>query len=404
MTSGVDFDIAIVGAGPAGTTTALTIAQEAPELGPRLVVVERARFPRDKPCAGALGGRGDALLAQLQAFVDVPGVWIDGVSFRGADGEAVAAPGRIGRVIRRTQFDHRLVEIARSRGVLVREGVSVRSVRNDERGGAVLDTTEGELRARAVVGCDGVGSVVRRALGLGSGRFRAQVIEVDTEPVRTDRDRSLLHFDASDSRLAGYAWDFPTLVSGRPLVCRGVYQIKSADVPSAASGVGVLLRERLLRLGIDPDRCENKRYAERGYDAVSRLSRGSLMLVGESAGVDIATGEGIAQAIEFGVLAGRFLARRFREARGAAVDVDGWHDEVAGSRLARDLRIRGRLLELFCGPARPRVDRLLTRSSDMLFVGCQHFAAQRYDWIKVGKTAVRGLVAVGPFGLTGLAD
>ena len=176
--TGVDCDIAIVGAGPAGSTTALAIVHDAPELAPRIVVLERAHFPRDKPCAGALGGRGDALLAQIDAVVDVPSVRIDGISFRGAYDEAIAAPGRIGRVVRRTEFDHRLVQIARSRGVLVREGVSVRSVHDDERGLAVLETSDGVLRARVAVGCDGIGSVVRKGLGLGAGRLRAQVIEV----------------------------------------------------------------------------------------------------------------------------------------------------------------------------------------------------------------------------------
>ena len=399
--TGVDCDIAIVGAGPAGSTTALAIVHDAPELAAGVVVLEKARFPRDKPCAGALGGRGDALLAQIDAAVDVPGVPIDGVSFRGARGDAVAAPGRIGRVVRRMEFDHRLVQIARSRGVLVREGVSVRGVHGDEHGLAVLETSEGVLRARVAVGCDGVGSVVRKGLGLGAGSLRAQVIEVDTEPVRADRDRALLHFDASDARLAGYSWDFPTVVAGRALVSRGVYKVKLPGFVSTAPGVDVLLHERLLGLGIDPGQCQNKRYAERGFEPAPRLSRGSLMLVGESAGVDICTGEGIAQAIEYGVLAGRFLVRRVRDARGGALDVDAWHDEVAASRLARDLRIRARFLELFCGPARARMDRLLTGSPEMLFVGCQHFAAQRYDWIKVGKAAVRGLIAVGPSRLWG---
>jgi len=54
-----------------------------------------------------------------------------------------------------------------------------------------------------------VGSLVRKALGLGGGKLRAQVLELDTEPVPGERDRALLHFDFSDRMLTGYAWDFP---------------------------------------------------------------------------------------------------------------------------------------------------------------------------------------------------
>jgi flavin-dependent dehydrogenase len=389
-------DIVIVGGGPAGSTTALAIAQTAPELAHRVVLLEKARYPRDKPCAGAFAARGDALLRSLGVEIHVPGVSVDGVSFRGSTREVLAAPGRIGRVIRRIEFDHALARAVAARGVAVREGVRVLSVRNDPRNGAVVETSEGELRASVVVGCDGVGSVVRKALGLGAGGARAQVVEVDTEPVPGDRDRRLLHFDASDRRLPGYAWDFPTIVDGRPLVSRGVYAVSAgAGVsPSDRFDVWKVLAERLAAIGIDAARCEKKRYAERGYETAVRLARGPIMLVGEAAGIDIATGEGIAQAVEYGVMAGRFLARRLGAAGTGRLVVDHWADLVAGSRLARDLRIRERFMRRFFGRARAQTERLFTDSPDLLHVGCQHFAAQSYDWLRIAKVAFRGAAAL----------
>jgi flavin-dependent dehydrogenase len=381
-------DIVIVGGGPAGATTALALLKSDPSLAARVVLLEKARFPREKPCAGALGARGDALLRQVGVEVDVPSAPIDGMRFRSAEGEVAASPGRIGRVVRRIEFDHALVRIAVARGVEVREGVRVDSVREEAEAGAVVETSAGPLRARAVVGCDGVGSVVRKALGGGAGKLRAQVVEVDTEPLAGDPDRSLLFFDASDRRLAGYAWDFPTVVAGRELVCRGVYRLK-VDAERGDEGVDVaeVLAERLRVRGIDPATCKNKRYAERGYEPASRVARGPLLLVGEASGIDPVTGEGIAQAIEYGVLAGRFLARRL--AAGAKT-FDDWQNEVAGSRLARDLRIRARFVRLFYGASRAEVERFFTESPDALHVGCQHFAAQPIDWLKVSEVLGRG--------------
>ena len=379
----------IVGGGPAGSTTALALVHARKELAGRVVVLERARFPRDKPCAGALGARGDALLRQLGVEIDVPSAPVDGIALRCGAGESVASPGRIGRVVRRIEFDHALARAAQARGIEVRDGVRVEAVRDEGAAGVVVETSTGTLRARVVVGCDGVGSIVRKALGHGAGRLRAQVVEVDTEPVASDPARSLLLFDATDRTLPGYAWDFPTVVDGRPMVCRGVYRLKVEGEPDPGGpDVAARLDARLRRQGIDPSSCKNRRYAERGFEPLATVARGALMLAGEAAGIDPVTGEGIAQAIEYGVLAGQFVADRLGEH--GSVDAGAWNHVLRRSRLGRDLRIRTGFVGLFYGPARAEVEQFLVESPGPLHVGCQHFAAQPYDWLTLGDVVARG--------------
>ncbi len=200
-----------------------------------------------------------------------------------------------------------------------------------------------------------------------------------------------MHFDSTDRRISGYAWDFPTVVEGRELVCRGLYHLKTgSEGERQGPDLAALLAERLRGLGIDPAGCKNKRYAERGFEPAGRLAEGRRMLAGEAAGIDPVTGEGIAQAIEFGVMAGRFLARTFARRAEGPIDTRRWAREVAASRLARDLRIRLRLMGLFYGPSRDEVERFLAEAPDPLFVGGQHFAAHPYDWLKVGEVVARG--------------
>jgi flavin-dependent dehydrogenase len=159
-----------------------------------------------------------------------------------------------------------------------------------------------------------------------------------------------------------------------------------ADVDLAA-----IFDERLARIGLDLARSKNKRYAERGFDPIERVALGPMMLVGEAAGIDPVTGEGIAQAIESGAAAGEFLARALsRERANERVDIAAWEGASRASRLARDLRLRHAFVRLFYGAPRAEVERFVLESPDTLYVGCQHFANEPYDWLRLGGVLGRG--------------
>src|SRR5258708_2018206 len=227
--------LAVVGGGPAGIATALHVLAADPGLASRMVVLEKARYPRDKYCAGAIGGRALRLLARIGVGVDVAHVPIHAISIRAAGQVTVLREPDLGIVVRRVEFDEALAREATRRGVEVREGSGVERVEADA-GGVRLTLGSGEVvEARAVVGADGVAGAVRRGAGLGRPRLRAQAIEADTEVVPGDPARDTLHFDFDDGGLTGYGWDFPTIVDGEDRVCRGIYRIPPAEgVPRAA--------------------------------------------------------------------------------------------------------------------------------------------------------------------------
>lgn len=381
-------DVLIVGGGPAGIATALFLAHAAPRLTERIAVLEKERYPREKFCAGAIGGRADKLLGSIGVRVDVPSVRLNGVALRARGGTSVVRDGDVGRVVRRIEFDHALAEIAEERGIRVLDGAGVNAVRRVDHGFEV-DSARGAYRAKVVVGADGVTSVVRRTLGFTKTRHRAQALEVDTEPVGSDFDRDLMLFDVSHRSLPGYYWDFPTIVDGRALVCRGVYVLNPGK---AAHPVEIqdVLRSELERRGLELGRCRKKRFAERGFDWHAPVSRQNVLLVGEAAGIDPLTGEGIAQAIQYGAVAGRYLAVKLAVGELGFAD---WAKTVRSNRVGHELIVRTAATRLFYGSPRPAIERYVLETPDLIQVGLQRFAGKRCSRSALARAAWRALWA-----------
>ena len=168
-------DAVVVGGGPAGSATALQLAAR----GWDVLLLDRARFPRDKPCGEFLTPAARTYLEALgvwrelrdQGLSDVPSMRIVAPSGRAAE-YRTGSDDPAGYSIRRTKLDAILLNAARSAGVEIREGVSVRGlVLEEKRVVGVAATMRGSsecesVRARLVVGADGTHSVVARTLGI----------------------------------------------------------------------------------------------------------------------------------------------------------------------------------------------------------------------------------------------
>jgi flavin-dependent dehydrogenase len=290
------YELVIVGGGPAGLSTALHLERVAPRLAERTLLLERAHYPREKYCAGAVGGRGIRALEQLGIGVDVPSIRIDGFSV--AMGEARVSIREAGAawVIRRDAFDAHLA--AQLRGVELRQGARVRGLDRDDRGVTVILDGDERIRARAVVGADGITGVVRAAMGLGRGSLRAQAVEVDSGRVAGDPPADTIHFGFRPE-LRGYLWDFPTPLDGRVQMSRGAYLLRDRGDADPQAHLRAHLQGRGLEMGAH----RIKQLAERGFEPGQPISAPRVILVGEAAGIDFPTGEGIAQAVLQGQLA-----------------------------------------------------------------------------------------------------
>jgi menaquinone-9 beta-reductase len=335
---GLDHDVIIAGAGPAGVATAVALAAQAPHLGARVLVLDKARFPREKLCGGGLTGHARAALAALGLEIRVPHVPChEGRIVYGRHARDVRLERPVD-VVRRREFDADLVTQARARGVAVLEGEGVASFTVDEARAVVsVVTTSGHtLRARVLVGADGAGSRVRRAFA-GDGRPPLRLFQAEIPSPLSLGERMIYDFSPMDEGLRGYVWLFP--------VAGGYLNVGAMHTPSAAlSGAAIekLLRRALERYGVTLP------HGARGWPAWRYGSRAPIaaphvLCVGDAAGIDALTGEGIAVGLEQGPIAARAIADAL-----AAGDFGfaGYARQVRRAVVGRELALDGRLARL----------------------------------------------------------
>lgn len=308
--SKLDADVVIAGGGIAGAVTSIALARR----GLSSIVVDRAEFPRDKPCGEGLLPHGLDLLREL-GLGDVVDR-CDGQPFRGilyrchgvlACGDFEG--GETGRGVRRRVLDESLRNRAQAAGAVLTQG-NVQNASFDD-AGASLELADGRiLRGRFLVGADGPRSRVRHALGLDGGA------------PRSPRYALRRHF-----RL-GPGVDLPDRVE---VNVQSDYELYVTPVAAGTVGVAALCEKRVMsaHAGRPEDRLDE---LIRGSEAVSsRLAgstpesnalacgplrvraiapgRGRAFLVGDAAGyVDAITGEGMSLALHTALLCASAIA------------------------------------------------------------------------------------------------
>jgi flavin-dependent dehydrogenase len=317
MQSGQNCEILIVGAGPAGLSTALHLARLAPELTGRILVLEKTRHPRPKLCGGALVVDAEVILRRLGLDVrEIPHVDARAAHFDFAGRGLTLRQwrGRTLRLVQRDEFDAWLAQKAREAGIAIRENDPVRSLQAGP-DGVTVETESGILHARVVVGADGANGVVRACILPQARRTTARLLEVlvpPNEACRHHTQEAYFDFRPVPSGIAGYVWDFPARVQGQPMRSWGIYDanlFSSEDRPPLKR----VLAEEMARHGYTLEGTELKAHPIRWFEPYHRLSVPRVLLVGDAAGADAVFGEGISFALGSGRLAAIAIRQAFRK-------------------------------------------------------------------------------------------
>jgi geranylgeranyl reductase family protein len=311
------YDAIVVGAGPAGSVTAYRLARA----GASVLLLDKARFPRDKPCGGGLTIRA---VKELPFAVDpVVEHIVDRLRLRLRYGPGYEreSDGPLILMTQRRLLDEYLAAQAAEAGAEFRDGTKVTAVAEDG-DGYELALGEETVRATAVVGADGANGMCARQLGLGATPVYGVALEGNLRNTELGADTYERTAVIELATLpGGYGWVFP----------------KGDHVNLGVGGwerTGPTLRDHLRLLcrrhGVDERRLESVR----GHRLPLRppeapLARGRALLVGDAAGlVDPLSGDGMYEAFVSARLASEAVSDVLT---GRTAGVDGYDGRLRQS-------------------------------------------------------------------------
>ena len=290
-------DVLIVGGGPAGSTAARTLAQA----GIDTVLLDRARFPRYKSCAGGIPVRTTRLLDFPIDCVVEDRVTAISLSYLGGNMLTRWCAAPVAYMVMRDRFDALLLEQAQRAGAAIHESTAVRAISRDGDGWQVRSDC-GVWRCRYVLGADGANSVVARSSGLGADLAVSVALEAEVAAGLGEvaRWRGRMNLDMGYLPW-GYCWVFPK---------ERLLSIGAVLPPSQGPRIRAILRGYLERLGLGGAPVEmvmgHKLLFRRGNEPIAGPG---VALLGDAAGLaDEFSEEGISYAVHSGLLAGRAVA------------------------------------------------------------------------------------------------
>lgn len=300
-----EFDVAVVGGGPAGSAAAKRCA----ERGLKTLLLEKRKLPRNKVCTGMIMSEmAQTLITEefgqppTEALTTPP--YILGLKFRSHGAETVTLERRM-PFVWRSDFDYWLNRVAQGSGAEMWDKAKVKSIAQDEDGYTLGLEREGEsqlLKTRFLIGADGTLSMVHKAL-FPEVRMKVQLNLRLCYQGTLDLEPEYVHFfflaDLSAFEVNFKGDVFLLEISPRPAQGDGTDVVRQAEA-WLAQDYGFLPGSKPLWR----DGCYEPAMRQRPFPGPFPLAKDNALIVGNAAGLNIPiTGEGINTAIKSGLMA-----------------------------------------------------------------------------------------------------
>jgi geranylgeranyl reductase family protein len=355
------YEVLVVGGGPAGATAAYQLARQ----GIAAAILDKQPFPHTKACGGGLTyrlvRRFPELEDQLAPYVLKP---IDTIHFYAPDFSSIryTYDEPLVLMIRRHDFDAMLIERCKQAGVKVVTPARVVDVNIAEKHVDMCTSSGETFRAKAVIGADGVNSVVARSVGLRKKWQRHQlmssvVAECPIEPQTFKAAETITILFGF--RGLGYGWLFPKGELLNVGIAGMLSENKNTRMMTIFEEFIQTLKTReILPSAFEPGDIRGGLIPIKGIMPKTQTNR--VLLCGDAAGfVNAVTGEGIYYAMVSGELAAKSIAAALRTGdmseRTLRSYQMAWQQEL-GEEIAETVRIQERLL------TKPRLTNIVVRT------------------------------------------
>jgi geranylgeranyl reductase family protein len=350
------YDALIVGGGPAGSMAAIQLMGS----GLRVAILDRAQFPRIKPCGGGISCRAYRRFAKLEHVLkSVPTNLVHKLVFESPSGDAVefSSDGPLYAMIRRLEFDNALLNHCKAGGIEVREDVTVSRVEVVADGVRLISSANEEFFADLVIGTDGVNSTVAVQTGL-RGPWRHNQIAIDgtEESPRTSlsvsQDTMYVYYGYGGGY--GYGYLFPK--ASHVNVGVGYFlEYYKRDVSQKPYVQHLDFLDHLKTTNVLSGQSQRENfhaYVLPVGGPLERISRDRILLAGDAAGfVNGFTAEGIYYAMVSGEHAGQTALNAIRNGNVTAEFLRR-HDRACETEIGPELRKSVTLQKrLFANPA-----------------------------------------------------